>query len=144
MLVYVFVHKQFTGFGFRSKEIGRNTSMRIRIQLFNFIRIRSQLFTLIRILIRIKLLFKVMEIHFEPPSLHFDGPSRLYFEPLKLLNFDSNRDPDPAFHSNSNPDTASKNNADQCGFRNPAGNHENKKMTIFQVSYVQVSRAKIR
>jgi hypothetical protein len=59
-------------------------------------------------------------------------PPRLYFEPLKLLNFVINADPDPAihcivdpdtafrsnadpdsaFHSNSEPDPASKNNAD--------------------------------
>jgi hypothetical protein len=32
---------------------------------------------------------------------------------LKLLNFDLNADPDPAFHSDVDP--ASKNNADLCG-----------------------------
>jgi hypothetical protein len=36
-------------------------------------------------------------------SIH--GPPRLYIEPLKLLNFDFDADPDPA----------SKNNADPCG-----------------------------
>ncbi len=43
--------------------------------------------------------------------------SRLDFVPLKLLNFDLNADPDPAFHSNGdpNPDPASKNNADPNG-----------------------------
>ncbi len=46
-------------------------------------------------------------------SVH--GPPRLYFEPLKLLNFNSNTDPDPAFNSNADPDTGSKNNVDQCG-----------------------------
>jgi hypothetical protein len=40
-----------------------------------------------------------------------DSP-RLLFQPLKLLNFDFNVDPDPAFHSNSDSDAASKNNAD--------------------------------
>ncbi len=36
------------------------------------------------------------------------------FEPQKLLNFDFNADPnpDPAFHSNADQDSASKNNAD--------------------------------
>jgi hypothetical protein len=34
------------------------------------------------------------------------------FEHLKLLNFDFNADPDPAFDSNVDPDPASKNNAD--------------------------------
>ncbi len=45
------------------------------------------------------------------------GPSRLYFEPLKLLNFDFYADPDPAFHSSADPDQnlAAKNNADPCG-----------------------------
>ncbi len=38
----------------------------------------------------------------------------LYFEPLKLLKFDSDMDSDPAFHSNTepDPDPASKNNED--------------------------------
>ncbi len=41
-------------------------------------------------------------------SLHV--PPRLHFEPEKLLNFDFNVDPDPAFHSNAygDPDPASK------------------------------------
>ncbi len=42
------------------------------------------------------------------------GLPRLYFEPLKLLSFDFNADPDPDFHSNADPDLcpASKYNAD--------------------------------
>jgi hypothetical protein len=38
----------------------------------------------------------------------------LFFEPVKLLNFDFDADPDPAFYSNADPepDLASKNNAD--------------------------------
>ncbi len=42
------------------------------------------------------------------------GPLLLYFEILKLLNFDFNADPypDPAFHSHADSDPASKNNAD--------------------------------
>jgi hypothetical protein len=45
-------------------------------------------------------------------SLHV--PPRLHFEPLKLLDFDFNADPDTAFHSNANPgpDPASQNNMD--------------------------------
>ncbi len=35
--------------------------------------------------------------------------------PVKLLNFDLNADPDPAFNSNADPDAVSKNNMDQCG-----------------------------
>ncbi len=74
------------------------------------IRIRTNLFTFMRI--RILFLIKViMSVH-GPPSRH-------YFEPPKLLDFDCNGDPDPAFHSNADldldPDTASKNNADACG-----------------------------
>ncbi len=40
------------------------------------------------------------------------GPLWLYFEPIKLLNFDVNADPDPALHSNSDSDPDSKINAD--------------------------------
>jgi hypothetical protein len=43
-------------------------------------------------------------------SIH--GPPRLYFEPLKLLNFDFNADSDSVFHFNADPDPVSKNNAD--------------------------------
>jgi hypothetical protein len=47
-------------------------------------------------------------LYFEPPRLHF--------EPLKLLNFDFNGDPRPAFRSNAkkvmDPDPAPQNNAD--------------------------------
>ncbi len=43
-------------------------------------------------------------------SVH--GPPRLYVEPLKLMNFDFNADPDPAFHSSADPDPASKTIAD--------------------------------
>jgi hypothetical protein len=32
------------------------------------------------------------------------GPTLLYFEPIKLLNFDFNADSDPAFRSNAEPD----------------------------------------
>jgi hypothetical protein len=38
----------------------------------------------------------------------FRGPPWLYFEPLKPLNFDFKADPDPAFHSNVDPDHASR------------------------------------
>jgi hypothetical protein len=71
--------------------------------------------------IQILLLIKVMiYYHRSPdsPGLHFISPrfscqrSWLYFEPPKLLNFDFDADPDPAFHSNANPKPASKNNAD--------------------------------
>jgi hypothetical protein len=49
-------------------------------------------------------------------SVH--DPLRLYFENLKLLNFDFNADQDLAFHSSADPgpDQASKNNADLCEF----------------------------
>jgi hypothetical protein len=82
-----------------------------------------QLFTLMRI--HIQLLFKMpgifdhwsidaLGLNFEPLGLHFEHP-RLYFEPLQLLNFDFNAYPDPAFHSNADPDSASKNNEAPSG-----------------------------
>jgi hypothetical protein len=51
----------------------------------------------------------------DPPGLHFEPPDLYCFEPLKLLNFDFNADPDPAFHFNADSDLASKINADRCG-----------------------------
>jgi hypothetical protein len=53
-------------------------------------------------------------LHFEPLRLHFERPrpSTAPFEPLKLLNFDFNADPDPAFNSNADPDPAFKNDED--------------------------------
>jgi hypothetical protein len=38
-----------------------------------------------------------------------NSPTRLYFEPIKFLNFDFKEDSDPdlAFHSNADPDPAS-------------------------------------
>ncbi len=44
---------------------------------------------------------------FEPPGLLVVRP-RLYSDPLQLLNFDFNADPDPDFHSSADPDPASK------------------------------------
>jgi hypothetical protein len=96
----------------------RITSMRIRLQPFTFMRIRIQLFILIRIRIRILLLIIVIEIyghwsidlpglHFKPPGLHSERP-RLYFQPLKLLNFAFNANPDPVFPSIADSDPASK------------------------------------
>jgi hypothetical protein len=46
-------------------------------------------------------------LYFEPPGLHCDCPG-LYFEPLNLLSFDVNADPDPAFYSYADQDPASK------------------------------------
>jgi hypothetical protein len=41
--------------------------------------------------------------------------SRTRFEPIELLlNCDFNADPDPAFHTNEDPDLAFKNKADRC------------------------------
>ncbi len=60
--------------------------------------------TLMRI--RILLLIQRMRIcdkwPTDPPALHFKPP-HLHFEPRKLLNFDSNGDPDPAYKNNSDP-----------------------------------------
>ncbi len=87
------------------------------------IQIRIQLFTLMRI--RSLLLTKVMRIcdHWvNRPSttpLWASTPplwasTALHFEPLKILNFDINADPDPALQYNADlgTDPASKNNAD--------------------------------
>jgi hypothetical protein len=80
--------------------------MRIRIQLFTFTRLRF----------RIVLLNKVMGISLQAFIVSVHGPPRLFFEPLKPLNFffNADLDPDPAFHSSAAPDSdpASKNNAD--------------------------------
>jgi hypothetical protein len=40
----------------------------------------------------------ILSLHASIASVH--GPPWLRFEPLSLLNFDFNADPDPAFHSN--------------------------------------------
>jgi hypothetical protein len=51
----------------------------------------------------------------DPPfALHLRvlGTPRLHCEPRKLLNFDFNADPDPAFHLNADPDPAFHFNAD--------------------------------
>ncbi len=62
--------------------------------------------TLMRI--RILLLIKGMRIcdkwPKDSPCLHLKPP-HLHFEPRKLMNFDSNADPDPAYKNNSDPDT---------------------------------------
>jgi hypothetical protein len=92
------------------REPNGHTGLRIRITLM---RILIQLFNLMRNRIRIMLLIKKMLIcdhrpkgPFGPPRqmLNAHGPPRLHFEPLKLLNFDFNADPDPAFKNNADPD----------------------------------------
>ncbi len=40
-------------------------------------------------------------LHASTVSIH--GPPRLHFEPLRLLNFDLNADPDPASQNNAEP-----------------------------------------
>ncbi len=52
----------------------------------------------------------ILSLHASIMSGH--GPPRLYFEPLKLLNFDINADPDPAIHCNVDPDPAFNSNAE--------------------------------
>ncbi len=67
--------------------------------------------------IRILLLINVMGICYhwsiDPLSLQgsivsVNGPPLLYFELLKFLNVGNNADPDTAFHSEADPDPASK------------------------------------
>jgi hypothetical protein len=57
----------------------------------------------------------------DPPKLHLSlhasivivyGPQRLHFELLKVLNFEFNAAPHPAFHSDADRDLASHKNAD--------------------------------
>jgi hypothetical protein len=48
----------------------------------------------------------------------FHGPPWLHLESLKLINFDLNEDPDPAFHSNADPDSFS--HSFSMRIRNPA------------------------
>ncbi len=54
----------------------------------------------------------IMSLHASTVSVY--GPPGLRVEPLELLNFDFNGDPDldPAFHSKADPDPASQNKAD--------------------------------
>jgi hypothetical protein len=97
--------------------------MWIRIELLILMRIRIRLLTLMRI--RTMLPIKVMRsatfglqilqgfiLSLHAFILSIQCPPRLHFEPLKLRNFDFNVDPAQAFHSNSDSDAASKNNAD--------------------------------
>jgi hypothetical protein len=94
---------------------------RIWIQLFSLTRIRVQLFTSMQI--RIRILIKVTRIcdHWptDPPDLHFE-PLHLNLEPRKLLKF-VDSDPDPAFHSNADPDPASKKIGSRSGTEPPTG-----------------------
>ncbi len=48
------------------------------------------------------------------PFVTVHGPTRLHSEPLKLLYIEFNKDPEPAFHydSNADPDPPSQNNTD--------------------------------
>ncbi len=95
------------------------TSMRIRIQVFILMQIRNpdpdphQSCSNLR-----PLVYRPSGASFfEPSRLHCEsvnGALRLHFELLNLLNFDSNADLNPAFHSNAepDPDTVSKNTVD--------------------------------
>ncbi len=49
------------------------------------------------------------------PPLWTSTALRLYFQPLKLLNFDFNADPDLGFYPDADPDPASKNSAEPYG-----------------------------
>jgi hypothetical protein len=111
--VLVSFTSQFNGTGaFVFYSLAINPGLRIRITLIK-IRSRIQLFT--EMLIRIRILIKVMIIcdcwSTEGSIFSLHGsivcalcPPRLHFEPLELLNFDFNADPDPAFHSHAVPD----------------------------------------
>jgi hypothetical protein len=85
--------------------------MRIRIQCFTAMRIR--------ILLHIQVLRIINHVSIDPTGLNLSLQTSILsvhgsIEPLKLINFDCNADPDPV-HSNADPNLASKNNADRCG-----------------------------
>jgi hypothetical protein len=75
--------------------------------------------------IRILFLIKVMGVcdhglkTLQASIVSVHGPQRLYFEPVKLLKFDFNADPEPVFQSNADPYPASKNYADQSADPDP-------------------------
>jgi len=79
--------------------------------------IRIGHFTLIQLQIRIRilLLIKAMRIQtlqgfilsIRASIVSVHGPPWLFLMPLKLLNYDFNADPDPAFHCTADPDPAS-------------------------------------
>jgi hypothetical protein len=69
-----------------------SSGVRIRITLM---RTRIQLFTLMRT--------RIYRLHFEPPGFRCEH-SPLCGEPLMLLNFEFNADPDPASKTNPDPD----------------------------------------
>jgi hypothetical protein len=64
-------------------------------------------------------------------SVH--GPPRLYFERLKLLNFDFHSDPDPAFHSNANPYLVSCRYGSGSISRRAKMTHKHRKKGKFQI-----------
>jgi hypothetical protein len=70
-------------------------------------RIRIQLFTLIGTDLYTDPAPHQSDANLRPvvyrPVVSIGGPPWLHFEPLKLLSLDLNADPDPAFHSNSDP-----------------------------------------
>ncbi len=126
--------------GFLLLEQHHHVKIRVRYQhhfnvepdtIFILMLIRILIFTLMRIQIpvRILLFIKVMwicnhctglltlqgsilSLYASIVSIH--GPLWLYCQLLKILNFEFNADPDPAFHSNVDP--ACHNNTDPCGF----------------------------
>ncbi len=71
-----------------------------------------------------------MGLSFQASILSVHVPPRHYFDPLKLSNFDFLSDPDPAFRSNADPNLASKNNADLCGFRSAFATLINIKLSL--------------
>jgi hypothetical protein len=117
-------------------QVCRQSVLLIRIQLFTLYNKDSDpdpdfYFCIMRIRIRIQLFTLNNEDLGPDPAFHLNAARssssdekllsmaqfrasrlpRLYFESLKLLNFDFNADPDPSCYSDADPDQASKNNA---------------------------------
>ncbi len=101
-----------------SKKI--KAGLRIRIQCesessFPFKADPDTTFHFKRVRMRIRLLIEEMQMYWPPQSTPQLWASRVLqvsiFEPIKLLNFDYNADPDPVFHSD--PDQAFPSNVDK-------------------------------
>jgi hypothetical protein len=76
--------------------------------LFTLMRSRTRLPTIMRVRILVKVMrtsdyWSVLSLYASVVNIH--GPPWLRFEPLQLLDFDY-ADPEPAFHSNADPDAA--------------------------------------
>ncbi len=101
---YPYMKKKKRISSFRGTGTGNITQCR-RLVFFPGFRIRIKLFTMwIRILLLIKVMWICDHWSTDHPGLQ-ERPRllRLFFEPLKLMKFDLNADPDPASKNNADP-----------------------------------------